>query len=846
MPLDTSKNNQKIPVNPGDVLFVSGKPSQSLNILHEGSVRMEVNLSDISFALYTIEGANLTPGIFSLLEGTPLNYTIRAKTACVISTYAMNQSNAKKTLTQKVSVGVMAVRTLLKEIGELYKRITAIRGLTSKLELTTDNLGAAYFILNPAIFPDLQPGGPITRDDSIIDPVMRSIRNNLAGFHEHGGILPESPTVSFLEEDHGEFFQKEYSETIDWNSSEFHFIRKILTVNPKISQALFEADPTLLESAADSYVSTYRELFDVLEREVIGLNEAMIALFSGDQSLIEKMNLTLDLFSTGYSTIPSTTLLPISEWTAKKCQMHLAEFNQIFGAPYAGSIASLDTLEKRQNELSAKYSHELTAKKSSDELRQNSGGDSITVGIDIGQLKTELLNSASQILNFAQADPEAVKEFSTLMVKLKTFKNPLDPDPDNRKIRRTIAKTYWDVYRRSFIKWIADGRRAPTAVEMMLRYGYFDESLLDDGHLVELRSRMEQPRYTGNVPIHLCTDWLEKIYGRELPTSVDELGQTFFEKVRLELKDSAIKADKDIPPDYDTGEARLAYELNAMYEPNVRLTSGNISSHFPILTKYHITLPLEKCYVTKANVEKALQEILAVDYTAFNREILYRNEELGIKNEFVQRSVIPDFIIVPSIGPKVMMWQDLSIFRGSGSKESRGRITIPHFIMGDLKSFLIEAIAAFRWELCKNILGPDWNNVGIPSITADYTDYIQFYKKSKDLSPELKEKISSEFKRFRTDRDKFAYDYGLWIKYESEGVQRVNRVVRGIFYRHIPFQRGIREKVSGQPAFAELHNKFKNVRGRQHKEHENKYKKYMDASGQLPKELYDNLQFYEV
>ena len=31
------------------------------------------------------------------------------------------------------------------------------------------------------------------------------------------------------------------------------------------------------------------------------------------------------------------------------------------------------------------------------------------------------------------------------------------------------------------------------------------------------------------------------------------------------------------------------------------------------------------------------------------------------EKEFVQRSIIPDFILVPSLGGKVMMWQDLSI-----------------------------------------------------------------------------------------------------------------------------------------------------------------------------------------
>ncbi|TGN21088.1 cyclic nucleotide-binding domain-containing protein [Leptospira idonii] len=845
MPLDTSKNNQKIPVNPGEVLFVAGKPSLSLNILHEGSVRIETTLGETSLALYTLEGTNLTPGIFALLEGTPYPYTIRAKTSCVISTYVMNSANAKKTLTQKVSVGVMSVRTMLKEIGELYKRILSIKGLNSKIQQVSDNLGAIYYILNPSIFSDVQPGGIITRDDTIIDPVMRQIRNNLAGFHEHGGILPEQPSISFLEEDHGEFFDKDYEETVEWNDSSFHFIRKILAVNPKISQALFEADPSLLQSAAESYVTTYRELFDTLNKEASDLTDILNSAFQGDQSLIEKFNLTLDLFSTGYSTIPSTVLLPICEWIQKKSLGILEEYKQIFGSEYGGIGSCLDKLEQKLKELTGKYSHELNAKKESDAVIA-AGGDNIRAGIDIGSLKTELLNSASQILNYSQADPEAVKEFSTLMVKLKTFKNPLDPEPDNRKIRRTISKTYWEVYKKSFQKWMKDGKKGPKAVELMLRYGYFDETLLDDGHIVELFSRLESGRYNGSVPVHFGTDWLEKIYGREIPTSVDELGQTFFEKLKLELKDSGIKSDKDIPPDHDTGEARLGYEINAMYEPNVRLTSGSIASHFPILTRYHITLPLEKCFVTRENVEKAIQDILNVDYTAFNREILYRNESIGIKNEFVQRSVIPDFILVPSIGPKLMMWQDLSVFRGSGSKESKGRITIPHFVTGDLKTFLLDAVAAFRWELCKNILGPDWNNVGIPSITADYTDYVQFYKKSKDLSPELKEKITSDFKRFRTDRDKFAYDYGLWIKYEAEGVQRVNRVVRSTFYRHIPFHKNIREKVSAQPAFSELHNRFKNVRNRQHKELENRYRKYMDASGNLPKELAENLLFYEV
>ncbi len=845
MPLDTSKNNQKLPVNPGEVLFTQGKTAVSLNILHEGSVRVEATVEGETLPLFSLEGANLTPGIFALLEGSSYPYTIRTKGSCVVSTYTMNQTNAEKTLTQKISVGVMALRTLLKEITELYKKCIQIRVLVSKVQRNFDNLGTSYYCLNPSIFADVTPGSPVTRVDSLIDPVLFKIRNNLANYFEMGGILPEEPGIIFLEESHGEFFGNNYPEVIDWNENDFHFIRKILNVKPNISQALFEADPSLIELASKSYVRAFRELFDLLSKEVLELKESLRGLFGNNQSLVDKYLNLLELFSTGYSPISASALLPTLQWFVEQCKEHQEEFRQIFGSNFSETSPNLEKLDAKRAEMAKKYASELSEKKAPVSVPAADG--EISAGVDLDHLRGELLNSASQILSFSGADPEAVREFSSLMIKLKTFKNPLDPEPENRKIRRAIGKTYWDIHAKSFIKYKNNGNKGPLAVELMLKFGFFDESLLDESHIVELFNRLEKPKYKGGMPIHFGSDWLNNIYEKTVPTSVDELGQAYWEKLKLDLKDSNIKSDKDIPPDYNSGEARLAYEVSAMYEPNVRLTSGSVGSHFPIFTKYHVTIPLDKCYVTPEIVDKALKEIMAVDYTVFNREVIYKNEAIGIKSEFINRSVSPDFVIVPSIGNKVMMWQDLSIFRGSGSKESRGRITIPIFVTGDLKTFLMEALAAFRWELCKSVLGPDWNNVGIPSLTAEYTDYTQFFKKSKDLSLEQKEKIATEFKRFRTERDKFANDYILWVKYESEGVQRCNRVVRGIFYRHVPFAKPIRDKVCAQPAFSELHNKFKNIRNRDMKDKENKYKKYADANGgTLPKELAENMAFYEV
>lgn len=425
------------------------------------------------------------------------------------------------------------------------------------------------------------------------------------------------------------------------------------------------------------------------------------------------------------------------------------------------------------------------------------------------------------------------------------MKNPLDTESDARKIRKNLAKIYWDTYTSAVQKYI-ETKSAPKQVEMMLMFGYMDETLLEPNQLAFLYTFKDETKAVRNIPVILCHEWLDLIYQKKVPTSLDELGQTFFDKIKNDYKDQVFKKESDVPPNIDTGEARLKYEINAMYQPNVRLTTGSPASYLPVLTKYQITLPLDKTVVTRELVSSTINEILGIDYTAFNREVVYKDESIGIRNELVQRSIIPDFILVPSIGTKVMMWQDLSVLRGAGSKESRGRIVLPMFVSGDIKILLLEAIAAFRWELTKNILGPDWNNVGIPSITSEYMDYIQFFKKSKDLTIEMKEKIAVEFKRFRTDRDKFVNDYLLWIKYESEGVQRLNRVVRSIFYKHIPFAKEIRDKVTKLPAYADIHNRFVNIRTRQYKELEARYKKYMDASGRLPPALQENLDFYKV
>lgn len=839
MAIDTSKPNQKINVESGLVLFEEGSVTNSLNIIHEGGYSVEKKIGEISIQLLQISGKNLTPGAVSLLTSGRYSYTIQASQPSVLSTYQVTTATIKKTIISKMSLGVMIARTILREIIELTKRANAIQSLSAQTEKTLDNLSLVYYKLEPSIFKDIDLSTYVySEDENISEPILRIVRKNLSNFIESGGILPEKPSLLFVAENHSELLKKSYQEEVDFEDEEYIFMRKILSLDPNIQTPIYEADITILLQICSKFAKVFENLVELIEEEVQQLNTNLELLLGKESSLVEKYNLLLDELDTGIADEKPEVIIPIAEFLAEKVEKILQSYKNIFFKDFPNQFSQISSFLQRAKSSGQKLS--------SDSVQMgDSGAPSITAGLDWDAMKKELDGSVQKIMNYAKMPQEQIKEFNALLIKLKTMKNPLDAESDARKIRKNLAKIYWDTYTIAVQKYI-ETKSAPKPVEMMLMFGYMDESLLEPNQLAFLYTFKDETKSANNIPVILCQEWLELIYQKKVPNSLDELGQTFFDKIKNDYKDQVLKKESDIPPDIDTSEARMKYEITAMYQPNVRLTTGNPASYMPILSKYQITIPLEKCVVTRESISNAVNEILSIDYTAFNREVVYKDESIGIRNELVQRSVIPDFIVVPSIGSKVMMWQDLSVLRGVGSKESRGRIVLPIFVSGDLKTLLLEAIAAFRWELTKNILGPDWNNVGIPSLTSEYMDYIQFYKKNKDLTIEMKEKIAIEFKRFRTDRDKFVNDYLLWIKYESEGVQRLNKVVRNIFYKHIPFAKEIRDKISKLPAYADIHNRFVNIRTRQYKELETRYKKYMDSNGKLPPALQENLDFYKV
>ena len=91
-----------------------------------------------------------------------------------------------------------------------------------------------------------------------------------------------------------------------------------------------------------------------------------------------------------------------------------------------------------------------------------------------------------------------------------------------------------------------------------------------------------------------------------------------------------------------------------------------------------------------------------------------------------------------------------------------------------------------------------------------FSDYLQFYRKNHDLSPDLREKIKAQLQAARNSaKAVFVSDYINYLAFESSGSLRINRVSREIIFRFCPFCSEIRQKLSvSSPAYQKLIERY--------------------------------------
>ena len=290
-------------------------------------------------------------------------------------------------------------------------------------------------------------------------------------------------------------------------------------------------------------------------------------------------------------------------------------------------------------------------------------------------------------------------------------------------------------------------------------------------------------------------------------------------------------------------EYKVRYEMQNMFVSGNRITYGKISTFCPILEEGDLINSIEKMIVTAQKLETAMDKVREIDFSVFYREVQFSDPDKGINREMIMKEILPDIILMPNAGTRAQMWQETAGVR----RDTSARFLFPIFTAVDLDDMMIDTIGRYRWEICRKIQGVHWNDIREKSLTAEYCDYLQFYRKNHELSPEAKEKIKSALLRSRNNyREVFVKDYQSWVKYESKGSYRLNKVTREILLSYCPFAKEIRKELVTNPMYESALHRYEIMNEKKIQRIQGVYDKYRKAGGEITQDLADNLDYYSL
>ncbi len=474
-------------------------------------------------------------------------------------------------------------------------------------------------------------------------------------------------------------------------------------------------------------------------------------------------------------------------------------------------------------------------------MSSNAGGDGPEETAEEKADVSVLDGSLGFILDYSGAGEEVAAQFKDLAGQFTQLKDKMATDDNTRKIRQGLVKHYYNIYKSVFLKDYESEEETPLIIDLFLKYGFLSEKLVSYEIMEELLELDESvPDSMMRCPVYNMKEWLTEIYeGRKEP-SKSEFDMDYAENLRDMRKTGRITAEEEKKL-AKNNEAKLDYEIQNMFKTNHRLIYGQVSVFVPFLFTEGCPGSLKRCYLSAEKVNEAVNKLLEIDFSAFYREGLYHEHKSPIKKEYIMEEVFPDFITFPVFGSNPVMWQELS----GRKRNSKARFLMPAFLDTDIDTVMIKLFGRFRWELCRTMQGAAWNNIQIKSLTSEYSDFVQFYRKNRELSDEKKDKLKLQIQKCRNNtREVFVIDYENWIKLESKGGLCLSKPVREILATYCPFSKEIREKTSEQPLFRDAMARFVRERGKKSKEYDIKFRVWQKDKVEVPQQILDTRDFY--
>ncbi|MCR5486942.1 MAG: hypothetical protein K6F35_05370 [Lachnospiraceae bacterium] len=420
-----------------------------------------------------------------------------------------------------------------------------------------------------------------------------------------------------------------------------------------------------------------------------------------------------------------------------------------------------------------------------------------------GSNSIEIKGALDAILSFAEAGPEEAKKFKKLVNDFARMPDKTDQSDEARKTRKDLAECFYSTYEKVFLKSMHVS--APLEIKMFLLFAFVDENLAGKENTATLAYLADtyKPDPAGNVVT--IYEWLKLVYDKAVDPSKNEFDLEYPAYLKEQVHNGDIR-QSEMRSLLESGEERALFEIRNFFHLANRMTYGRISSFVPVFFgEDHIKSP-EESMLKSPTVHQYLDEIRSVDFSCFCRDVMYSNPKIGVNREYVAKEVLPYVILLPNAGQRGAMWQEISGSR----RDTPARMMVPMFPSGNAKQFFLILAGEFRWEMCRREQGVHWNDVTVPSLTSEYSDYLQFYRKNHDLSPEVREKIKLQLQSARNSvKGVFVSDYVNYVEFEKSGSLRLNKLARSIIFRYCPFPREIRDTLgTASPAYADIISKF--------------------------------------
>ena len=440
-------------------------------------------------------------------------------------------------------------------------------------------------------------------------------------------------------------------------------IAKVVKSSPKIAPVLAAASA---ESAA-SVCAVYETEFDEAVKEY----DQLMADIADYPALCIKVGEAQRQFPELEDIIPPERSTKIPEWTfefaaALKANeatlkknfyplsvdisagivMSTYNISDIISTEVQGLTGYRRVLRKRTSVFNSHM--KMIRAKLSDMERAESGESDGTVTI---------VNALQTILAYAGVPGETIAIFEDQISAFKANENRYDSSDEARALRRSIGSLFYKIYTPAFLRSLTD-ENIPMEVKMFFMFGFIDEELAGEKNTSILYNMVKAYTPDPDGTVLTLYEWLKKIYFLEVEPSKNEFDQDWPTYLR-EQKNSGAINDVQLEAMTRSPKHRLDFEIQNLFTLGNRMTFGRVSSFVPVFDQQNVLRPLDMAYITAAKVKEYFEKIRSIDYGVFCRQAVFSNTEIGITQLFYADDISPYMILMPNVGSRASLWQEI-------------------------------------------------------------------------------------------------------------------------------------------------------------------------------------------